>query len=53
VSPIQQAIITGLVRAGLNFNGIKGKAIPEVFGKYTHTPVIDSLSWINIFIKDN
>jgi hypothetical protein len=53
VCPIQKAVETGFVRAGLHLNGIKGNPISDVFGKYAHPPMINTLSWINIFIKNN
>jgi hypothetical protein len=53
VSPFKQAVSAGLVRDELYFNRLKFEAVSDVFGKYADTPVIDPLSWINIFIKNN
>jgi len=35
---IEQAVFTGLVWSGLYFDGVKLKAVPDVFGEYADTP---------------
>jgi hypothetical protein len=53
VGPVQQAVETGPVRAGLHLNGITGNPIPDVFGKHAHPPGIYPFSGINRFIQNN